>query len=294
VKAPRGVPEAVRLLDEYGDYCASERGLSPLSVKAYTRDIREFFATLDIPLSSISEKHITAFLREKRASVSARTLAREICALRSFWKFLVEDGVARRNPASALRSPRLESYLPDVLTISEVEGVISRIPRGKKTSLRNIAAVEVLYGAGLRISELIGLRVKDVNLHVGFLKCLGKRGKERIVPLGGKACSAVKAFLIFSPADEGDFLFRNPSGGSFSRMGVWKIIKKLCIDAGIQRRVTPHTFRHSFATHLLQNGADLRIIQELLGHAQISTTQIYTHISTKRLRQIHRRFHPRG
>jgi len=202
--------------------------------------------------------------------------------------------MAKRNPASALRSPRLESYLPDVLSVEETERVITHIPRGKKTSLRNVAMVEVLYGAGLRISELISLRVKDVNLKVGFLKCLGKRGKERIVPLGDKACSAVKAFFLFSPAEEGDFLFRNPSGASFSRMGVWKIIKKLCADAGIKRRVTPHTFRHSFATHLLQNGADLRIIQELLGHAQISTTQIYTHISTKRLRQIHRRFHPRG
>ncbi|MCD6312164.1 MAG: tyrosine recombinase XerD [Elusimicrobia bacterium] len=286
--------KVAELMAEYGDYCASERGLSPLTVKAYTRDIREFFSTLEVPLSDIGEKHITAFLRKKRAFVSARTLARKICALRSFWKFLVEDGMAKRNPASALRSPRLESYLPDVLSVEETERVITHIPRGKKTSLRNVAMVEVLYGAGLRISELISLRVKDVNLKVGFLKCLGKRGKERIVPLGDKACSAVKAFFLFSPAEEGDFLFRNPSGASFSRMGVWKIIKKLCADAGIKRRVTPHTFRHSFATHLLQNGADLRIIQELLGHAQISTTQIYTHISTKRLRQIHRRFHPRG
>ncbi len=286
--------KATELMAEYGDYCASERGLSPLTVKAYTRDIMEFFSAIEVPVSNISEKHITAFLRKKRASVSARTLARKICALRSFWKFLVEDGLAKRNPASALRSPRLESYLPDVLSVEEAERVIFRIPRGKKTSLRNVAMAEVLYGAGLRISELISLRVKDVNLVVGFLKCLGKRGKERIVPIGDKACSAVKAFLLFSPVEEGDFLFRNPSGASFSRMGVWKIIKKLCRDAGIERRVTPHTFRHSFATHLLQNGADLRIIQELLGHAQISTTQIYTHISTKRLRQIHRRFHPRG
>jgi len=286
--------KAAELMAEYVDFCASERGLSPLTVKAYTRDIMEFFSAIEVPVSKIGEKHITAFLRKKRASVSARTLAREICALRSFWKFLVEDGLAKRNPASALRSPRLESYLPDVLSVEEAERVIFRIPRGKKTSLRNVAMAEVLYGAGLRISELISLRVKDVNLAVGFLKCLGKRGKERIVPIGGKACSAVKAFLLLSPAEEGDFLFRNPSGASFSRMGVWKIIKKLCRDAGIERRVTPHTFRHSFATHLLQNGADLRIIQELLGHAQISTTQIYTHISTKRLRQIHRRFHPRG
>ncbi|MEA2081219.1 MAG: site-specific tyrosine recombinase [Elusimicrobiota bacterium] len=286
--------EVTELMAEYGDYCASEKGLSPLTVEAYSRDIGEFFLALDVPVSNIDEKHITSFLRKKRASVSARTLARKICALRSFWKFLVEDGLAKRNPASALRSPRLESYLPDVLTIQEAERVINRIPRGKKTSLRNVAMAEVLYGAGLRISELISLKVKDVNLDVGFLKCLGKRGKERIVPIGGKACSAVEALLLFSPAGDGDSLFRNPSGAPFSRMGVWKIIKKICRDAGIVRRVTPHTFRHTFATHLLQNGADLRVIQELLGHAQISTTQIYTHISTKRLRQIHRRFHPRG
>lgn len=285
---------ASALLAEYGDYCASERGLSKLTIQAYTRDIREFFSTIDVPLANIGEKHITAFLREKRSGVSSRTLARKICALRSFWKFLVEDGMAQRNPASALRSPRLESYLPDVLSVSEVGQVINRVARGRRTSLRNTAMIEVLYGAGLRISELISLKVKDVNLDVGFLKCLGKRGKERIVPIGEKACSAVKAFLLFSPAEEGNSLFRNPSGAPFSRMGVWKIIKKLCADAGITRRITPHTFRHSFATHLLQNGADLRVIQELLGHAQISTTQIYTHITTKRLRQIHRRFHPRG
>jgi len=285
---------AAELFAEYGDYCASERGLSKLTIQAYTRDIREFFQTLDIPAADIGEKHITAFLRKKRSAVSARTLARKICALRSFWKFLVEDGLAQRNPASALRSPRLESYLPDVLSIDEVEQVINRAARGRKTSLRNVAMVEVLYGSGLRISEVISLRVKDVNPEVGFLKCLGKRGKERIVPMGDKASSAVKAFLLAAPAGEGDYLFRNPSGAPFSRMGVWKIIKKLCAASGITRRITPHTFRHSFATHLLQNGADLRVIQELLGHAQISTTQIYTHISTKRLRRIHRQFHPRG
>jgi integrase/recombinase XerD len=285
---------APELLAEYGDYCSSERGLSKLTVQAYTRDIKEFFSALDVPLEAVGEKDITAFLRKKRSAVSSRTLARKICALRSFWKFLVEEGLARRNPASALKSPRLESHLPDVLSVEEVEKVLNRAERGKKTSLRNVAAVELLYGSGLRISELISLRVKDLNLEVGFLKCLGKRGKERIVPVGAKAASAVRAFLLVSPAEGGDYLFRNPSGLPFSRMGMWKIIRKLCLNAGITKRVTPHTFRHSFATHLLQNGADLRAIQELLGHAQISTTQIYTHISTKRLRSIHRRFHPRG
>ena len=170
--------KVAELMAEYGDYCASERGLSPLTVKAYPRDLGEFFSTLEVPLSDIGEKHITAFLRKKRAFVSARTLARKICALRSFWKFLVEDGMAKRNPASALRSPRLESYLPDVLSVEETERVITHIPRGKKTSLRNVAMVEVLYGAGLRISELISLRVKDVNLKVVFSN-VWARGEKR-------------------------------------------------------------------------------------------------------------------
>jgi len=288
------------LIAGYKDFCASEKGLSPLTISAYTRDTKEFLEFVKKPVAGVTARDITAFLKAERARVSARTLARKICALKSFWQYLLEDGVVFSNPLSAIRSPRLEKFLPDVLTVSEIEGIITRISGKKPRDARNLAIIELLYGGGLRISELINLRVRDVNLKIGFVKCLGKRGRERIVPVGEKALEAVKNYIAATRPNPpqadlgGDFLFLNPSGAKFSRTGIWKIIKKLCLNAGLARSITPHTFRHSFATHILQNGADIRVVQELLGHAKITSTQIYTHISQKRLKRIHKRFHPRA
>jgi len=288
------VIESVGLISEYQSFCSSEKGLAPKTVAAYTRDISSFLSGIQKDIKQIGAKDITEFFKSRRGKVGARSLAREICALKSFWKFLLEDGIAERNPLAAVRTPHIEKYLPDVLTIEEVEKVISSIPPSKTSSLRNRAMIEVLYGSGLRVSELINLRVKDINLKVGFLKCLGKRSRERIIPIGRIARDIVANYISLKKLKEDDTLFTNPSGRKFSRMGVWKIIKKVILGAGIKKNVTPHTFRHSFATHLLQNGADLRIIQELLGHVQISTTQIYTHLSHKRLKEIHRKYHPRA
>lgn len=282
------------LIAGYKDFCASEKGLSPLTISAYTRDTKEFQEFVKKPVARVTAHDITAFLKDERSRVSARTLARKICALKSFWQYLLEDGVVFRNPLSAIRTPRLEKFLPDVLTVSEIEGIITRISGKKPRDARNLAIIELLYGGGLRISELINLRVRDVNLKIGFVKCLGKRGRERIVPVGKKALDAVKNYISARVFSDNDFLFLNPSGAKFSRTGIWKIIKKLCLNAGLTHCITPHTFRHSFATHILQNGADIRVVQELLGHASITTTQIYTHITQKELKRIHKRFHPRA
>jgi len=282
------------LIAGYRDFCASEKGLAELTISAYTRVIKEFTGFVKKPVAVTTEKDITSFLKVLRSHVSAKTLAKKICALKSFWQYLLEDGITQHNPLSAIRSPRLVKYLPDVLTVQEIEEIIAGISGEKTRDARNRAIIELLYGGGLRISELINLRVRDVNLKIGFVKCLGKRGRERIVPIGKKAASAVKNYIAPRTPREEEILFLNPSGAKFSRMGIWKIVKKLCSNTGSDRRITPHTFRHSFATHILQNGADIRVVQELLGHARISTTQIYTHISQKRLKQIHKRFHPRA
>ncbi|MCD6413152.1 MAG: tyrosine recombinase [Elusimicrobia bacterium] len=285
--------ETEAILDEYKNFCFSERGLAGLSVYAYLTDVRAFLDRVQKKVSEIESRDVKDFLRQVRIQSTARTLARKICALKSFYEFLIEDGIVSRNPVSTIRTPRLEKNLPEVLSTDEVERIIS-VAGKMRSAARNRAIVETLYGAGLRISELTNLKVKDANLNVGFLRIQGKRGRERIVPVGRPAREAISKYLAGRRPGENDFLFPNPSGGRFSRMGVWKIVKRLCHAAGIERKITPHTFRHSFATHLLQNGADLRSIQELLGHIQIATTQIYTHLSQKRLKQIHKRFHPRA
>ncbi len=282
------------LIAGYRDFCASEKGLAALTISAYTRVVKEFIDFVKEPVAGSTEKDITSFLKVLRSHVSARTLAKKICALKSFWQYLLEDGMSQHNPLSAIRSPRLVKSLPDVLTVREIEEIIAGIPGEKPRDVRNLAIIELLYGGGLRISELINLRVRDVNLKIGFVKCLGKRGLERIVPIGKKAVEAAGNYISARTPREDEIFFPNPSGAKFSRMGIWKIVKKLCRNAGIARCITPHTFRHSFATHILQNGADIRVVQELLGHASLSTTQIYTHISQKRLKEIHKRFHPRA
>jgi len=283
-----------RILEDFKNYCLVEKGLSNLTISAYSRDVQDFLNKVKEPLPSVSVSDVSQYLRNLRKKVSSRTLARKICSLRCFWNFLIEEGIVQKNILSAIQSPRIEKYLPDVLSVLEVERIFSSIKTEKAKGIRNLAMLEILYGSGLRISELINLRVKDLNLSAGFLKCLGKRGKERIVPLSKTSIEAVKKYLERVNLRDEDILFPNPSGKKLSRMGVFKTIKKIVKNAGINGKITPHTFRHSFATHLLQNGADLRIIQELLGHAKISTTQIYTHISRQKLKQIYQKFHPRA
>jgi len=188
----------------------------------------------------------------------------------------------------------LEKYLPDTLTIEEVDKLLTTANIEKSKGIRNKAILETLYATGMRVSELTELKTSDTNLDVGFIKCLGKGSKERIIPLGSKAIEAIRKYLNIKKATNSDSLFVNPSGKKFSRISIWKIIKKSANIAGITKRISPHTLRHSFASHILERGADLRTIQEMLGHSSISTTQIYTHVDKKFLKNQHKKFHPRG
>lgn len=290
------------LLKDFMTYLSLERALSQNTVEAYENDIRKFFSYLDrkkINFEDIRRDIISDFMWELRErGREATTVARNLVALKVFFRFLLREGYIQDDPTLALDSPKLWKKLPDTLSIDEVEKILNIIPDGEPQYIRDKAIIEVLYASGLRISELVNLTLKDVNLDVGFLRCRGKGGKERIVPLGKKAIQALKRYLNFSRPKyakrASEYIFLNRSGNKLSRQSCWKIIKKYARLAGIRKTISPHTLRHSFATHLLERGAQLRAVQEMLGHADISTTQIYTHIDREYLKQIHKKYHPRG
>lgn len=288
-------------LNSFISYISVEKGLSKNTAIAYKRDLENYFEYLKkhfLTLLDITEEQITDYLWERKLSKkSAATIFREQEAIKGFYKFLFTEGHLRQNPASQLKSPKLEKYLPDTLTIEEVEKLLETPYLTKLKGIRDRAILETLYATGMRVSELTELKISDVNLDVGFTKCFGKGSKERIVPIGKKAVESIKNYLSVrkkvSEANN-DFLFLNPSGEKISRISIWKIIKKNAQIAGITKEISPHTLRHSFASHILERGADLRTIQEMLGHSSISTTQIYTHIDKKFLKKQHKKFHPRG
>ncbi len=290
------------LLKDFLSYLSLERALSSNTVKAYENDINKFFNYLDvrgINFDDVRRDTISDFLWEQRElGREATTVARNLVALKMFFRFLLREGYIEDDPTLALESPRLWKKLPQTLSVDEVERILNIIPDGEPQYIRDRAIVEVLYASGLRISELVNLTLKDVNLDIGFLRCRGKGGKERIVPLGKKAIQAVRKYLQYARnyylKRPSEYIFLNRSGNKLSRQSCWKIIKKYARLAGIKKRISPHTLRHSFATHLLERGAQLRAVQEMLGHADISTTQIYTHIDREYLKQIHKKYHPRG
>lgn len=297
-----------RLLDQFLGFAALERGLSQNTQDAYRADLERFLAYLRMrqigSLNEVSRDDVIDFLhRQKGRGLSGRTLARRLVAIRSFFRYLHGEGLLAQDVTAIMDSPRLWQELPGTLKSGEVERLIEgpvlpgRGPSAVET--RNRAILELLYGAGLRVSELVTLTIDRVDTDLGMLRCLGKGNKERLVPFGRCAAKAVDAYLrevrpryTDDPAQR--TLFLTARGGPVSRKTVWAMIRRRASGAGITDRVTPHTLRHSFATHLLANGADLRVIQELLGHADISTTQIYTHVDRGRLREVHRRFHPRA
>ncbi len=290
------------LLKDFLSYLSLERALSSNTVKAYENDINKFFNYLHargINFDNVRRDIISDFLWEQREQgMEATTVARSLVALKMFFRFLLREGYIEDDPTLALESPRLWKRLPQTLSVDEVERILNIIPDGEPQYIRDRAIVEVLYASGLRISELVNLTLKDINLDVGFLRCRGKGGKERIVPLGKKAIQAVRKYFRHSRSyylkKPSEYIFLNRSGNKLSRQSCWKIIKKYARLAGIKKRISPHTLRHSFATHLLERGAQLRAVQEMLGHADISTTQIYTHIDREYLKQIHKKYHPRG
>lgn len=227
------------------------------------------------------------------------SIARKITSLKSFFDFLEDRGIIEKNESIRLETPKLEMKLPSVLSVEEVTMIINAVGGKSMAALRDAAMLETLYGAGLRISELLGLKLGEILLDNRFVRIIGKGDKERIVPIGHHAVDAVRQYLrrsrpMLLKKKTSDFLFLNQRGGKMSRMGFWKILKGYVRKTGLRKRITPHTFRHSFATHLLEGGADLRAVQEMLGHADIKTTQIYTHLDREYLKEVHKTFHPRG
>ncbi|MGB9907519.1 MAG: site-specific tyrosine recombinase XerD [Candidatus Saccharicenans sp.] len=290
------------LLKIYCDYLAVEKGLSANSLNSYTLDLKKLFFFLDRDKKSllrIKESDLVDFIHlQAQSGLSPRSLARLVSSLKSFFRFLVLENHLKKNPAEGLTSPSLWLNLPRVLTVEEVERLLEKPDLDKPQGIRDRAILEILYGCGLRVSELVSLELKDIRLAQGFLICKGKGSKERIVPVGRAAAGWLKNYLrevrpswdqTGSPA-----VFLTRRGKPFTRQGIWKILKSYGQEAGLRDKIHPHVLRHSFATHLLERGADLRSVQMLLGHSQITTTQIYTHVSRERLKQIYDRFHPRA
>jgi integrase/recombinase XerD len=258
-----------------------------------------FFQKEKIPWLKAGEEDLVRFIHhQSRAGLSPRSMARVISSMKSFYRFLVLDGILKKNPSVNLSSPKTWLALPKFLTVQEVESLLKQPDERDVRGVRDKAMLELLYATGLRTSELISLKTRDINLGDGFLLCLGKGGKERLVPIGESASKAVRQYLddarpklIKEPSE---FLFVTQRGGAFTRQGFWKVLKDYVQKAGLDSKVSPHILRHSFATHLLERGADLRSVQLMLGHSQITTTQVYTHVSRKRLRRVYDKFHPRA
>lgn len=291
------------LLERFIHYLAVERGLSDNTLSSYLSDLEQFINFLEekniASVHVLNNQHLIEYiLFLKSNSKAPATISRNRAAIKTFMKFLVNEGILDNNPSENLQSPRLSRKLPMTLTMEQVDNLLQK-PRIKTTiGLRDRAMLEVLYASGLRVSELVSLDVGDMELSKGFIRCYGKGSKERIVPLGSMAIFFVTQYLeqarvklIKKPGEKAVFV--NNMGNRLTRQGLWKILKKYARAAGISE-ITPHTLRHSFATHLLENGADLRAVQEMLGHADISTTQIYTHVTNSHLRKVYDNTHPRA
>lgn len=290
------------LIRQFIDYLHVERGLAANTLESYGRDIRHFshFVACDAAAEPVSRQTVSAYLQSlQRQGRSASTIARRLAALKSFYHYLVQEQRCPTDPTAALESPKPKKRLPRVLTEREVVQLLSQPNADTPAGCRDAAMLELLYATGIRVSELVSLNLDDVSLEHRVVRCLGKGSKERIVPMGTKAqaclaryLDAARPALVRDPAEAA--LFVNQHGRRLTRQGFWKIIKKYARDARIQKPITPHVLRHSFATHLLENGADLRAVQEMLGHADISTTQVYTHLTKSRLKEVYARTHPRA
>lgn len=299
INRPSKPDDIIRLFIQY---LSVEKGLAPNTQQAYNLDLMKFTFFLNkekISWFAVKEEDLIKFIHQtSRSGLSARSLARIISSLRSFYRFLILDGFLEINPAANLSSPKIWLNLPKLLSIDEVEQLISEPDIDKKKGKRDRAMLELLYATGLRVSELIRLRLKDINLEEGFLICRGKGGKERIVPLGRQAEQSIRNYLDSARPlllkETTDLLFISSWGRAFTRQGFWKMLKGYAQKAGLGKKISPHVLRHSFATHMLERGADLRSVQLMLGHSQITTTQIYTHVGRKRLREVYNKYHPRA
>ncbi|RPI76736.1 MAG: site-specific tyrosine recombinase XerD [Desulfobacteraceae bacterium] len=295
------------LADQFLGHLRVEKGLAENTIQAYSRDLTRFLqflreknrSVLDVDRTDLVD--YTGFLENQ---VSLRSTARSLSCLKMFFRFLISEDKMVTNPARLLSSPKLPQRLPHVLSASEVSDLLAQPETNSASGFRDKAMLELLYATGLRVSELINLKMNNLNLEAGFIRTLGKGSKERMVPVGSKAREAIKEYISEGRAqliaksksslkNYSAFVFFNTRGRPLTRQGFWKIIKAYGLKAGIRKKITPHSLRHSFASHLLEHGADLRAVQIMLGHADISTTQIYTHVTRERLKQIHQKYHPR-
>lgn len=284
------------LLTDYEFYLRIERAMSRNTVSSYCSDVEKFMSFVGGEVRTAGPREIETFIGNDK--ISKRSQARRLSALKSFFKWLMMEGMIEENPCDMTDAPKLGTYLPDVLSVEEVEAVMEAIDTSTHLGMRDRAIIETLYGCGLRVSEAVGLRISNLYLDEGFIKVQGKGSKERLVPIGDMAADAIMAYLEVRenfPYDRNndDVLFLNRYGKSLSRVSMFKTVKTAVLLAGIRKEVSPHTFRHSFATHLVENGADLRVVQEMLGHESITTTEIYTHIESATWHKDILEHHPR-
>ena len=293
-----------QLLDQFLHYLIVEKGFSKNTIEAYSHDLYQFLNHLKgkgtQEIGEVDKFDVRGFLLAlKRKNLSTKSIGRNLVAIRTFYKFLIQEGILETNPIEQLESPKVAKTLPEILTLKEIEQLLEQPNLQTPLGIRDRAMLEILYATGMRVSELTHLPTHQVNLEGGYVLLYGKGSKERMVPLGGEAMKWITLYLktareILSKGRENSSLFINRSGKGMSRQRFWKILKNYAKKAGLRKRITPHLLRHSFASHLLEGGADLRSVQMMLGHVDISTTQIYTHVTGERLKKIHQRYHPRG
>ncbi len=295
--------EPATIVQDYLDHLRVERGLAQNTLLAYRRDLTRletWARQVKKSLLDLRQRDLSGFIASLREpGLSPRSVARTVHGIRGFYRFAVREGRLAADPMENLKAPRGFRALPRFLTLAQVDALLEAPDRATPLGVRDRAMLEVLYATGLRVSELIGLRPEDLDLELGILTCFGKGRKERLVPLGAKGRDWVRRYLAevrpgLGKRARAPNLFLNHRGGRLSRMGLWGIVRRHAVTAGVQKTLTPHVLRHSFATHLLERGADLRALQAMLGHADISTTQIYTHVTGERLRRVYDQFHPRA
>ena len=291
------------LIDQFLDYVIFECGLSENTREAYGRDLSHFSHALALrgitTVGAINRRTVLEYLMDEgERGLAPVSIARRLVAIKVFFAYLQREGMLDANVVEVMDAPRLWQHLPGMLSVAEIDRLLDAASGDSPSAMRDKAVIELFYATGLRVSELAGLAVEDLHFDAGYLRCRGKGNKERVVPFGTRADMALKRYLgHVRPrwANEGErALFVSQRGHGYTRQGLWKLVRRIALGAGIGKSVTPHTLRHSFASHLLENGAQLRVIQEMLGHADISTTQIYTHVDQKRLREAHKKFHPRA
>ena len=297
-------PAPDTLIDRFLNYLLVEKGLAKRTLEAYSHDIIRYrnFLT-ESKSSAFSEEDTPLILKHlillRKSGLAARSRARHLVAIRGFYRFLVQEKILRNDPARLIDLPKTGLKLPVVLSKAEIELLINAPNSDKPLGIRDAAMLELLYAAGLRVSELINLKLQDINLEAGFVRVFGKGSKERIVPIGVPAKEKINHYLKTVRSERAKqtaspYLFVARAGKPMTRQGFWKLIRRYALQAGLNKKITPHSIRHSFASHLLEGGADLRAVQIMLGHVDISTTQIYTHVTRDHLKKLHKKFHPRG